>query len=170
MRKVTERAGRNLHFLAFFVPLTSPSHRSLAFSFEKDVDRAWNKAREGGGAKSSEKGWNKEEMKKNGQDRSGVWFGDYTRTWTSRATSPNQREKANPNRPPPAHPSEKKQQKCIRSECSPTVKSIYRGPGTSLVEQAKKQKHSKGGSGLPLVLACGQNTATRGSCPPAPFG
>ena len=103
MRKVTERAGRNLHFLAFFVPLTSPSHRSLAFSFEKDVDRAWNKAREGGGAKSSEKGWNKEEMRKNGQDRSGVWFGDYTRTWTST----NQREKANPNRPPPAHPSEK---------------------------------------------------------------
>ena len=83
MRKVTERAGRNLHFLAFFVPLTSPSHRSLAFSFEKDVERREGQGMEqgegrgGGGAKSSEKGWNKEEMRKNGQDRSGVWFGDY---------------------------------------------------------------------------------------------
>ena len=49
MRKVTERAGRNLHFLAFFVPLTSPSHRSLAFSFEKDVER-----REGQGMEQGE--------------------------------------------------------------------------------------------------------------------
>ena len=74
MRKVTERAGRNLHFLAFFVPLTSPSHRSLAFSFEKDVERREGQGmeqgegrahREGVGGKSNEKGWNKEEMRKN---------------------------------------------------------------------------------------------------------
>ena len=49
MRKVTERAGQKLHFLTFFVPLTSPSHRSLAFSFEKDVER-----REGQGMEQGE--------------------------------------------------------------------------------------------------------------------
>ena len=46
---MTERAGRNLHFLAFFVPLTSPSHRSLAFSFEKDVERREGQGMEQGG-------------------------------------------------------------------------------------------------------------------------